>query len=193
MPHAIHQSPHRGGHLKLAASGHARQLIIFGHGGWKASDGTAKVRPTAKVYYYVADTVATVGHTLCIDICENSGLAYYGGLTKPAELSMEQATTLLQNDSGADPLAVMRRTKVLNQPVVETAQGGTSTSNYAIYHHPDGAGLLQKCTNGEIDDDLDVAINASDHKCHLSDIFDLCQRHSVAHHVIHYVACRVSR
>jgi len=193
MPHKLIQKPYRDGHLQLAASGHARQLVIFAHGGWKAADGQATVRPTNKVFYYVPDATSTVGHTLFNDIVDNSGLAYLGRLVRAADMTLGDAQNFIQNNPNADVKATMLRVKDLNQPVVETAKGGTVTSNYAVYKHPDGAGKIQKCLAGEIDDDIDIAINLSDHKCHLSDFFDLCQSNSVAHHVIHFVACRSAR
>lgn len=109
---------------------------------------------------------------------------------------MQSVMARIKNDKNLDPRKEMKKLESLDIPVSERLDGGSNVTmyDYALYRHEEGKNKLKACLeDGSISEDIDVGINDSKHKCHVSDFLKLAADSGLQYEIVHLVPCRSLR
>lgn len=190
--------------VSISQTGHAKQLVIIAHGGWKelernttlfsrqTGDGWTSVPHGTRIDFYSKDQDVVKGLSVLSEVNKRPHEAL-NGLEPYIDLSDSDIALLAQsrNIPAADVKNEMMKLAIYRK---EYISGGDVVKNYALYYHDQTDFLLEKHQSESDNKEIDIAVvTDKKHKKHLSDIFDVIKRMGVTYDVIHFGACRVDR
>lgn len=190
--------------IALSQTGHAKQLVILTHGGWKelenksttfrrqVGDGWTHVPNGLRIDFYTEDKNFTKGPSVLSEVNKRPNDALKG--LEPHLGLSESDLVLLANSRNKSVESI--RDDMLNLATYKkdgVTEGGR-VKDYALYHHENTHALIQQHQNGKYSPDVDIAlVTDKKHKRHLSDIFEAIKKSGAEYQVIHFGACRVER
>lgn len=190
--------------VSISQTGHAKQLVIMTHGGWKEIE-----RNTTMFRHQVGDGWTSVPHGTRIDFYAEDqnftkGLSVLSEVHKRPHDALNGLEPFIDlSDSDIELLAKSRNMPASNLKDEmmklatyrkESTSNGNVVKNYALYHHEQTDSLIEKHQSEFDNKEVDIAfVTDKKHKKHLSDVFEAIKKTGVEYEVIHFGACRVDR
>ncbi|MGL5393642.1 MAG: putative adhesin [Shewanella sp.] len=190
--------------VTISRTGHAKQLVIMTHGGWKefessatllrrqVGDGWTNVPLGLRVDFYTEDKNFTKGASVLSEVNRRPKDALNG---LEFELSLSDSDLeLLSKSRNKTVDSIQEEMKSFAVYKKDGANEGDLVKNYALYYHDSTEALLKEHQKQPVSKDVDIAfVTDKKHKKHLSDVFNAIKTFGLEYSVIHFGACRVER